>query len=354
MCFFRNWLHVHRLLLLACPMFLFGGAVRFFAGFPFARAFFPAAACICGTIMVWISRSPLKRIRLRTLLIVISAILFLYWFFDRKMPLSWLPGLLSPLVIAALFFPRKRSLYCKLVFLSLFFGILLRGNTALFFLAALSGGCCLYDDPAVKSLPSYGRKAALFIYLLAAGILFCLFNPDLTETFFLWRALLIDPSINADGAGFWNLQVRQALLSTPFRGQSAPHAAIRAHMPIVSAVCSHGLWLLLLLLFACGFFWSQAIRSLLKNPFPLRRRFAHSIILIQLFRTVTGIAGILGWRLCITYGVPFFGCALRDWILDAALTGLLLAAFTPPSDLCAPTVPVVKAHAPHPIRKQRN
>ena len=350
---FKNWFDTHRLMLFSCLMFLLGGAVRLLAGVSWEQAVLPALVCIVGSIAVWQYHSPLKRLRLRIFPLLIPIILFVFWFFDWKNPFFWLPGLLSPLVITALFFPKKRDLYTKLLLLSLFFGVVLCGNTALFFLAALAGFVCLYYEPIIRKLPFCGRNTALFGYLLLSLILFRLFTPDLKDAFLLWRTLLLSPEINAEGSGFWNLQVRQALLSTPFIGSHTPHTAIRSHMPVVFAICSHGLWLLLLIVFACGLFWLSAIQTLHNHCFHMQRWFGHAVILIQLFRCMTGLAGVLGWRFCITYGIPFFGCNLRDWFLDTVLTGLLLAASIRTLSLFPPEVPVFKVRSSHPLRKQK-
>ena len=349
---FKNWFDTHRLMLFSCLMFLLGGAVRLLAGVSWEQAVLPALVCIVGSIAVWQYHSPLKRIRLRTFAVLIPVILLICWFFRWKKPLFWLPGLISPLIITAIFFPQKRDLYFKIVALSLFSSLVLCGNRALFFLTVLTGAICLYLDPYVKKAAPCSRFSALFCYLLVSFILLRFFTPDLKESFLLWRALLLSPEINAEGAGFWNLQVRQALLSTPFIGSSSPHVAIRTHIPVVSAVCSQGLWLLLLILFACGLFWSSAVQTLFSCGFYMQRYFGCAVLLIQVFRCVTGLAGVLGWRFCITYGIPFFGCDLRDWFLDIFLTGLLLSASIPSLPLIPPEVPVFRTRASHPLRKQ--
>ena len=211
----------------------------------------------------------------------------------------------------------------------------------------------LYYDPAVKRLSRSGRTASVICYVLLSLVLLLLFHPDMKDTFFLWRALLLSPEIHAEGGGFWNMQVRQALRATPFIGSYTPHPAIRIHMPIVSAICSQGHWLLLLIFLACGFFWFKAIQGIHSHGFHLQRWFGHAVILVQLFRCVTGFDGILGWRFSITYGIPFLGCDLRDWVLDAVLTGYLLAASIRSSTLFPPKVPVVKARFSHPLRKKQ-
>ena len=107
MYFIKEWLDTHRLLLFSCLLFLFGGTIRLLAGLSCGQAFLPAGFCIVGSVAVWKFYSPLKRIRFRTFTIGIPAVLFLCWFFNWKRLLSWLPGLLSPLVISALFFPKS-------------------------------------------------------------------------------------------------------------------------------------------------------------------------------------------------------------------------------------------------------
>lgn len=349
---FKNLLDTYRLMLFSGLMFLLGGTVRLLAGIPLEQSVLPALVCIAGSVAVWQYYSPLKRIRLRSFAVLIPAILLVCWFFCWKAPLFWLPGLTSPFIIAALFFPRKRDLYFKLLALSLFSGLVLCGNAALFFLTVLAGALCLYQDPFMKKISLCDRFSALFCYLLVSFLLFRFFTPDLKETFLLWRQLLLSPEINAEGTGFWNLQVRQALLSTPFIGSSSPHAAIRAHMPVVSAICSQGLWLLLLILFACCLFWFTAIQTLVSRGCYMQRYFGCAVLLIQLFRCVTGLAGVLGWRFCITYGIPFFGCDLRDWFLDILLTGLLLSASIRNSSPVPPEVSVFRTRASCPLRKQ--
>ena len=128
----------------------------------------------------------------------------------------------------------------------------------------------------------------------------------------------------------------------------------KSHMPIVSAICSHGLWLLFLILLISGYFWFKTILSLHRNSFRLQRFFGESIILIQLFRFITGISGILGLRFCITYGIPFLGFDLRDWLLDAVLTGLLLAVSIRSTSLFPREVYGVKSRCSHPLQKQES
>lgn len=353
MHFMKDFLSNYRLVLFSALMFLLGGILRFLAGLPYNQAFLPAVGCIVASIAVWKYHSPFKRIRLRTFAIGLPALFLICWFFDWRSPLSWLPGLLSPLIITTLFFPRKRDLYTKLVFLSLYLGVVLCGNTAFFFLAALTGLLCLYHESLIKQRSRCERIAMTAVYLVFSSVLLILSVPNLKDSFLIWRALLLAPEMNAAGSGFWNLQVREALVFTPFFGSHMPHIAIQSHMPIVSAICSHGLWLLVLILCICSFFWFSAIRSLNNgNVFPLQHCFGTSIVLIQLFRFFTGIAGILGWRFCVTYGIPFFGYDLRDWILDAVLTGLLLATIIQSPSLFPHEVPVVKSRCAHPLRKQ--
>ena len=105
--------------------------------------------------------------------------------------------------------------------------------------------------------------------------------------------------------------------------------------------------------FKIRFGWKGVPFSGLVYAFHLQRWFGHAVILVQLFRCVTGFAGILGWRFSITYGIPFLGCDLRDWVLDAVLTGYLLAASIRSSTLFPPKVPVVKARFSHPLRKKQ-